>query len=359
MWRELKQKVKASTILYNIYREECDKADGNATRKLSTGLQKLVSILPHLPALTTLSFRVKTDKWSAIGDNFHIPHQHIYKMVKNLPTSVKNLEIDTNGYECVTTPKSRLPRICDAVSGHLNHLEHVRIRLKRYCSHLLVPSESLKSLVICMTAVESPQFWSRCSLLKTGSDRSDRMVAKIANARRELVAGALAMKTDCTSIEALRIIDEDSKERGKGLYTTYVRDLMNGRTLSLPGGQSSYTSDVTHDWLRFDIGGELVDAMGGRSSFESVLEGRTWLTTTKGSRFPAACKKSSGGSTQIWDTTRKWRTRKQVLKMPVRDNKFMIRLPRLWLLEEERGRTLVSPTEVDHVGDVEALEMER
>lgn len=119
------------------------------TNTLWLALRQLCTVLPHLRCLETFSFTVRSDRPIASTFGFWLRHGDMYSLLTSLPLSLRSLELDTAGYEDSTATDSSRD-LCAVIATRFPKLEHLRLRLSRYCPRLLLGSDTLRTLVVNM-----------------------------------------------------------------------------------------------------------------------------------------------------------------------------------------------------------------
>ena len=118
-------------------------AASEATGKLWTALRRLPQQLSRVHQLTTFSLKVQAQTCGAAAIGFFLRSEDIVSVIQGLPPTVKNLELDTHSYDR-TSQDSSEHHICPAIGSRLSKLRHLRVRLARMCSELLVVPTQLR-----------------------------------------------------------------------------------------------------------------------------------------------------------------------------------------------------------------------
>ena len=115
---------------------------GNKDMKdLWRALDQVPASMSYITRLKAFSLSLHWSSGIVAPKAFWIPHSTIHNIVKQLPLSLRCLEIDLESQERTASSDVEMD-ICEAVATTLPHLEHVRLRLARYCAKLFVPSET-------------------------------------------------------------------------------------------------------------------------------------------------------------------------------------------------------------------------
>jgi hypothetical protein len=130
--------------------ESVTREHGNiASRSFNQHLDSLSTLLPRMKHLTSFSLQIGPPRYARRERDFIVRRTVLRNLVSSLPSSLRYLELDTRCHERLTH-KDRQPHVCHAIAERLTHLHSLRLRLRRVCSDLFCPSESIKSLVINM-----------------------------------------------------------------------------------------------------------------------------------------------------------------------------------------------------------------
>jgi hypothetical protein len=107
-------------------------------------LSKLPARLKSMKNLSCFSFKVLDPSNGATGMYCRLSATAVRNIVKSLPTSVKHLEIDTNGYDrdlrIMGNPPFSDIHICEAISLRLTQLCSLRLSVSRLCPELISSS---------------------------------------------------------------------------------------------------------------------------------------------------------------------------------------------------------------------------
>ncbi|KIW05365.1 uncharacterized protein PV09_03881 [Verruconis gallopava] len=125
-----------------------------------TNLQPTAALLPKLTQLRTFILRLEHhDKRNA-----RLPDKATSLLLKSLPESVRNLELDTEGSDQLTWQEQRwAPEecFCDALAGVLPQLHHIRLRKGYLCSNIF---KGIKDAIASTTESKGQQAWPLRSL---------------------------------------------------------------------------------------------------------------------------------------------------------------------------------------------------
>ena len=106
------------------------------TKGLWDALRQLPAWFSEMPKLQTLSFKIREYKPVGTPLGFWLRQKDIYDIVKSLPASLKNLEVDTWCLDDRET-MDKDSHICEALGTRLAGLSSVRLRLANICTRLL------------------------------------------------------------------------------------------------------------------------------------------------------------------------------------------------------------------------------
>ena len=327
-------------------------AHGNeATNCLWVALKKLPTLTSQMSNLHTFSFSVKWEKYVVPPIGFWLEHRAIYDIVHSLPASLQNLELDTKAQEN-TTGADRGWNICTTIGSRLDHLSHVRLRLKRYCGKLFRPSTTLKTFSVSMIEPlgRSPDNL-RCdddAQYRTWRHgRGGRQQGR--KTRNELIEAAqdLLVLEQLPSLQKLVLTEMKDHEEEDSMGLMLVRDIKNSKTIAMPIQNVPETHVLQLRLLSDDSTTE--DAAGSITNLTEAAEGDLWVTTEAGSRFPAAYRDSVEGQGHKWSARNSYETKEQFL---ARNNGEKVGW---WKEEDEVGERLLEARQVDGLGEVEPI----
>lgn len=324
-------------------------AHGNkATNCLWVALKQLPTLTSQMSNLHTFSFSVKWEKYVVPPTGFWLEHRAIYDIVHSLPTSLKNLELDTKAQENTTGTDGEWI-ICNAIGSRLDHLEHVRLRLKRYCSKLFGPSTTLKTLSVSMIESLGRSAGNlRCddgAKYRTWRHKQEgRQQGR--KTRNELIESAQRPLEPLPSLQKL-VLTEMKVSEEDSMALILVRDIKNSKTIAMPVHHvpEKHIVQLRH----FSDDSAFKDAAGSIMNLTEAAEGNLWVTTEAGSRFPAAYRDSVEGRGHKWSARNSYETKEQFL---ARNNGEKVGL---WKDEDEVGEPLVGPRQFDGLGEVEPI----
>ncbi len=194
----------------------------------------LLRTLSTLRNLTTFSFFVHGHSQCFAPIGFWLRHHEIYELVNHLPTSLTNLEIDTKGFE-KTTFKDAGEDICTVISSRLKNLQHLRLRLSRYCNNFFAPSSTLQSMTITTILPKSHTESQQCG--RTDYEQTDgpeKREPQGRETRQMLVERGMEMLPRLPSLRNFLIIDAEGEREKHTFLIIVVRDLISRRLSAYP-----------------------------------------------------------------------------------------------------------------------------
>lgn len=270
------------------------------TQCLWRHLRNTPNRIARMVNLTTFSFTI-TRKETTVG--FWIPRPIIADLLRDLPSSCVNLEIDTRGHDFLTHGYGHL---CDNIRAVLPRLHHLRLRLNVMCPALFgtgyctgprdnvyanfkpVNAPYLRTVAINCIPLGMSESESRiCGTFQ--EIHNDPYNVTIQKARITLVHTlSLAKDASCFpaagKIHVMSVLPAEDWDRSG--YTSFVRgDVLSNVGLAIPvckiGG--------------FDLQDDLLarlpnehEYIGHPSAIEDLAEGEMWTESIGGARAPAA-----------------------------------------------------------------------
>ena len=269
--------------------------------------------------------------------------------MQKLPPSLTFLELDTKCWEN-TKSADQNHNICELISLRQPRVEHLRLRLNRLCTDLIVGSPVLKSAVINMLSSDYTTETGQCG--EEDFIQSDRWGLREEAGHRTLrgiIEHTTSQLPELPNLEKMLVVE--SQMYKDGFYDIIkVRDIKAKKTTVSRTTYAQINMEscpILH--LRYrDRDGTIKDVVGHYANIEELLEGPAWCSTTSGSRFPATFKDSPEGRGYRWAQYDRYRTKDQIL-----DEGKEWHVP---FFGDERDVEcfLVEPFEVDGLGDVEA-----
>ena len=335
-------------------------AASEATEKLWTALRRLPQQLSRMHQLITFSLKVQAQTCGPAADGFFLRSEDIVSVIQGLPPTVKNLEIDTHSYDRTSEDSSEY-HICPVISSRQSKLRHLRVRLARMCSELLgVPTQlrpspesanrrvSALDIVINTIDYENESKATTCGTPYEGRNWApgNNVRGKGEDLGRTLVrdfSGIISNHDSCNistlSVVEARRLGSGGGARDRRFSTIIKREILAQKTTRTPFSRVDHRKPIWHIRTR-DQKGQDHDNIGNIYDLIELAEGRPWINTVEGSRFPAAYFNEDQRFKHVG-----------VMLPVIRDKESHMQLEQsifmLWQKEEKSGRTLLHQEEVD------------
>ena len=335
-------------------------AASEATEKLWTALRRLPQQLSRMHQLTTFSLKVQAQTSGAAAKGFVLRSEDIVSVIQGLPRTVKNLELDTHSYDR-TSQDSSEHHICSAIGSRLSKLRHLRVRLARMCSELLEASTQLRPspesgkgrtpaldivintidyqnesrATICGTPYEGRKWAPGNNFKDKGEDLGRTLVRDFSN----IIAGHASCNFNTLSIVEARRLRSGGGARDRRFSTIIKREILAQKTTRTPFSCIDHRKHIWHIRTR-DQNGQDHDNIGNIYDLIELAEGRPWINTVEGSRFPTAYFNEDQRFKHVGKRLPVIRDKENHMKLE--DSNTM-----LWQKEEKCGRTLLHQEEVD------------
>ncbi|KAJ9649459.1 hypothetical protein H2199_000234 [Coniosporium tulheliwenetii] len=213
-------------------------------RRYTRDFEKLAAMLPHFGNLQTFSLL-----WGTLDTARPMPRCSLTALIRNLPKSVVNLEIDTAGHDRMSHHPTDAQHTCLDLRRIIPQLRNLRLRTKELC----------------------PALFGGCD--DFSAPNLERLLINV-----EIFT--------CAFPKIKELIVLDQRRRAGFAWQEYsavvVRDLLRDVTTSLPYLSAPAYTDAC--MIRAPDGREL---WGPETASRDFSEGEAgWVTTSKGSRFP-------------------------------------------------------------------------
>ncbi len=334
-------------------------------------LWDLTSAIKQMVSLRSFSLFVHGSNMTAGSEGFFFQATDIKNLIANLPQNVSHLEIDTHGYERHEWQGSS-HHICAALAQNLHSLEHLRLRLARLCPALIpfiASNPQMKTVDINLVA---PTY---LSTIKPCLAEPDELVERTslevqyersASVRREMVTALDTIRASAPTLQRLDIIDAKPSLGGDDCFAIVKRDLLANKTTTCPHDYIRLPNNKDGMLVELRVPGGLLDPTKAHDptsepTSEAIfvppglvgdaVEGRSWVQTVEGYRFPAEYANSQPGKRYRY--LRMYDTKEEILEKyrPRQGPAFTD----LWRKETEAGRPLLKARVTDGVGEVEPL----
>lgn len=343
-------------------------AASEATEKLWTALRRLPQQLSRMHQLTTFSLKVQAQTCGPAAKGFFLRSEDIVSVIQGLPPTVKNLELDTHSYDR-TSQDSSEHHICSAIGSRLSKLRHLRVRLARMCSELLeVPTqlrpspesgkgcipaldivintidyENESKATTCGTPYEGRKWAPGNNVRDKGEDLGRTLVRDFSS----IVAGHASCNFNTLSIVEARRLRPAGGACDRRFSTIIKREILAQKTTRTPFSRVDHRKPIWHIRTR-DKKSQDHDNIGNIYDLIELAEGRPWINTAEGSRFPAAYFNED------------LRFKHMGVRLPViRDKESHMQLEQsifmLWEKEKKCGRTLLHQEEVDGLEEARCI----
>ena len=332
------------------------------TKAFWKSLERLQVCLPMMVELQTFSFYVTSNIICPVG--FWIRHCDVLQLLASLPSKVENLELDTKGIEVFKEAEQHL---CPQIAARIPNLRSLRLRLGRMCHEVLTSECATTHLREIVINLLFPSFTNGTAECIAGQRQQSAKVNS--NLRRTLIDKMLGMKDASHSASAMLVLDSSTvielDSNGKfvldsvnivhdrRIFNTINRyDVLAAETLSEPvlGAVARNNHEIRHfnnlSKLDEDISGKFTD-------LEEIIEGSTWIQTTKGVRLPRSCLPSRR-SVAVEQPA----IELNAMRAAYEKNGLQMVEEILFLNEEKAGRPLLATRRTPGLGDVEPLRRE-
>ncbi|MCJ1365606.1 hypothetical protein MMC16_004731 [Acarospora aff. strigata] len=269
------------------------------SKRLWGSLRDIVGKVASMIRLMTFSFYISPEPYHGIG--FWIPRPIVATIIKALPETCVNLEIDTRGLDYLEPGSAHL---CEAVRGTLPHLRNLRLRLSTLCPAIFgadfdpsdpakffpsfQPVGALALQTVVINCIPFTIYASQASICGTYHETLYNNVTR-RDAEAEIafvVSLRLGVERGCyPAAKCLRVIFSlPHGNHDASVYATLIRrDILENQTLALPF--RNITDSQRDSYLIRTLEGQEIFSYAW--AIQALAEGPTWRETTDGYRLPA------------------------------------------------------------------------
>lgn len=251
------------------------------TRCLWANLKKLAILLPEMASMTSFSFYVKEKEsyYNTIPEGFWLRRSELQAMLEALPESVKDLEIDTKGFDRSYVLDRHL---CPQIASLISRCTNVRLRFSRICKEIIPTTLETGELETLVISTPHPAWRSGtkdCEMQEDGTRKSETSLSikqHYSQLRKTLTTALFRVEKGCENIKCLRLMDSIG-------LTINRRDLLSRTTSSWPLNFlcTNSQADVYYA-IRTLQDGLWQDSCGRLEELEESIEGSPWVETTAG-----------------------------------------------------------------------------
>lgn len=250
-------------------------------------LRKISTLLPKMINLSTLSFTYN-DSMPEHPRLIFMCRSAITELVKNLPTSCVNLEIDTHGLDKYDTTETHL---CDALRDVLPRLQHLRLRLANLCPGIFAPGFNLdgttshQSIIVPVVAPFLKTLVINCYASRSLTEACGTEPSRDAHIPLLRRLCEFASRGSFPAIERLWLVYKSRLGFAAPGYLYYKRcDIIQNQAWCIPFVEGNCYRN-TRCFMRTPEGQE---AYAFEKRLEPLVEEQTWRSTLDVLRVPSA-----------------------------------------------------------------------
>ena len=321
---------------------------------LWNALRQIPERLKRMPKLQTFSFKIRGYSSFITPLGFWLRQKDMYEILKSLPASVVNLEVDTWCQDHRET-MDKNSHICEALATRLAGLSSVRLRLSNICTHLLSGPTSNDTANSTPPVIDTTVTRSNTEIVvnaigpnplllteECGSPvlrRFDRFEVNLrcnTLMRKLLEVGSITLSTIEMS-EPLPGRDNDKIFHALSRRSNAPRSSVISPCFQIGNG---YSCVRQKDRMGLDV-----EVCCKSQDAEAVVEESGWVETIKGCRFPRKHVEQNRRFTHV------------ALKPPLYWIKNGLRegtnrSAQIWTTEKNEGRFLLHQVKSDNLDDV-------